>query len=57
MPFEYQNIKCFSLFAEVRKLNVIAQKRHGRPKKTWDEVLVDNKKKLGMDSADPQNPF
>ena len=26
-----------------------------RPKKTWDEVLMDDRKKLGMDSADPQN--
>ena len=41
--------------AKVRKLNVVAQKRPGRPKKTWDEVLVDDRKKLGMDSADPQN--
>ena len=31
------------------------RKKPGRPKKTWDEVLVDDKKKLGMDSADPQN--
>ena len=37
------------------KLNVVAQKRLGRPKEMWDEVLVDDKKKLGMDSADPQN--
>ena len=42
--------------AKVRKLNVVAQKRPGRPKKTWDElVLMDDRKKLGMDSADPQN--
>ena len=41
--------------AKVHKLNVVAQKRPGRPKKTWDEVLVDDRKKLGMDSADPQN--
>ena len=41
--------------AKVRKLNVVAQKRRGRPKKTWDEVLVHGIKKLGMDSADPQN--
>ena len=34
-------------------LNVVACKRPGRPKKTWDEVLVDDRKKLGMDSADP----
>ena len=40
---------------KVRKLNVVAQKRPGRPKKTWDEMLVDDRKKLGMDSADPQN--
>ena len=24
-------------------------------RKTWDEVLVNDRKKLGMDSADPQN--
>ena len=36
-------------------INVVAQKRPGRPKKTWDEVLVDDRKKLRMDSADPQN--
>ena len=41
--------------AEVRKLNVIAQKRSGRPRKSWDEVLENDRKKLGMDSADPQN--
>ena len=43
--------------AKVCKLNVhvVAQKRPGRPKKTWDEVLMDDRKKLGMDSADPQN--
>ena len=37
------------------KLNVVAQKRPCRSKKTWDEVLMNNRKKLGMDSADPQN--
>ena len=41
--------------AEVRKLNVVAQKRSGRPRKSWDEVLENDIKKLGMDSADPQN--
>ena len=41
--------------AKVRKLNVVAQKRPGRPKKTWDEVLVEDRKKLGMDFADPMN--
>ena len=39
---------------EVCKLNVVAQKRPGRPWKTWDKVLV-NDRKLGMDSAGPQN--
>ena len=38
--------------AEVRKLNVVAQKRSGRPRKSWDEVLENDRKKLGMDSAD-----
>ena len=41
--------------AEVRKLNVVAQKRSGRSMKSWDEVLENDRKKLGMDSADPQN--
>ena len=41
--------------AEVRKLNVVAQKISGRPRKSWDEVLENDRKKLGMDSADPQN--
>ena len=41
--------------AEVRKLNVVAQKRSGRPRKWWDEVLENDRKKLGMDSADLQN--
>ena len=35
--------------AEVRKLNVVAQKRSGRPRKSWDEVLENDRKKLGMD--------
>ena len=36
----------------------VAQKRSGKPRKTWDKVLSDNInmiKKLGMDTADPQN--
>ena len=41
--------------AEVCKLNVVAQKRSGRSRKSWDEVLENDRKKLGMDSADPQN--
>ena len=38
-------------FAEVSKLNVVAQKRRSRPKKICDEVLVDDRMKLGMDCA------
>ena len=41
--------------AQVRKLNIVAQKRSGKPRKSWDEVLSDDRKKLGMDTADPQN--
>ena len=41
--------------AQVRKLNVIAQTRSGKPRKSWEEVLLKDRKKLGMDIADPQN--
>ena len=41
--------------SEVRKLNVVALKRSGRPRKSWDEVIKNDRKKLDMDSADPQN--
>ena len=41
--------------AQVRKLNIVAQKRSGKPRKSWGEVLLDDRKKLGMDTADPQN--
>ena len=37
--------------AEVYKLNVVAQKRQSRPTKKCDEVLVDDRMKLGMDCA------
>ena len=37
------------------QLNVVAQKTSGRPKKMWAAVLVDDKRKCGMDSADPQS--
>ena len=40
--------------AVICKLNDVAQKRHGRPKKTLDEVLVDDRKKLGIYCADSQ---
>ena len=35
-----------SWIAEVRKLNVIAQKIPARPMKTWNEVLADERKKV-----------
>ena len=41
--------------SEVRKLNMVAQKRSDRPRKSWDEVIKNDRKKLVMDSADPQN--
>ena len=37
--------------AEVSKLNVVAQKRLSRPTKICDEVLVDDRMKLGMHCA------
>ena len=37
-------------FAELCKLNVVAEKRPDRPKRTWDEELMDDRKGLGMDS-------
>ena len=40
--------------SEVRKLNVVAQTRPGGPRKTWGELLVNDRNKLGMDSADPE---
>ena len=40
-----------SWITEVSKLNVVAQKRRSRPTKIWDEVLVDDRMKLGMDCA------
>ena len=41
--------------AEVRKTNCSCTEETGRSKNTWVEVLVDDIKKLGMDSADPKN--
>ena len=40
---------------EVRKPDVVTQKRSDRPTKTLGEVLEDDKKKLEMDFADPHN--
>ena len=41
--------------SKVRKLNLVAQKSSDRPRKSWDEVIKNDRKKLDMDSADPQN--
>ena len=41
--------------AEERKPNVVAQKRSGWPRKSWDEVIENDRKKLDMESPDPQN--
>ena len=43
--------------AKVRKLNVVTQKRPGRPKKTWDEVLVDWKKEAWNGFCWHSEPF
>ena len=32
--------------AEVWKVNVVAKKRFGRPRKSWDEVIENDRKKL-----------
>ena len=37
--------------AEVSKLNDVAQKRRSRPTKICNEVLVDDRMKLGIDCA------
>ena len=34
---------------------MVAQNRPGKTRKTWDELLVNDRKMLGMGSADPQN--
>ena len=41
--------------AEVRILNVVAHKSSDRPKKSWDEVLENDRKKLGIYSPDPDD--
>ena len=43
--------------SEVRKLNVVAQKRSGSPRKSSDEVIKNDRKKLDMNYADPQTRF
>ena len=44
-----------SWISQIRELNIVGQKRAGKPKKSWDEVLSDDRKKCGMDTANPQN--
>ena len=39
--------------SQVRKQNVVAQHRSGKLRKSWDEVLLDDEKIVGMDTADP----
>ena len=54
----FQSVKCLYLESICLENCFFANyvpKRPGRPKKMWDEVLMDDRKKLGMDSADPQN--
>ena len=38
---------------QVRKLNVVAQNRSGKLRKSWDELLLDDEKKVRMDTAEP----
>ena len=46
-----EGIKGF--ISQVRKLNVVAQNRFDTLRKSWDEVLLDDEKKVRMDTADP----
>ena len=39
----------------IAHVHMVAKKRSGKPRKSWDEVLLDDRKKFGMDTADPQN--
>ena len=53
----YGPVECSKgCIGHVRKINIVAQKkRSGKSRKSWDEVLLDDRTKLGMDTADPQN--
>ena len=46
-----ERIKNF--ISQVRNLNVVAQNRSGKLRKSWNEVLLDDEKKVRMDTADP----
>ena len=41
--------------SEVRKLNVVAQKGSGRPRKSWDGVMGGDRKRLGVGCAGPRS--
>ena len=45
-----ERIKVF--ISQVCKLNVVAQNRSGKLRKSWDEVLLDDEK-VRMDTTDP----
>ena len=45
-----ERIKDF--ISQVRNLNVVAQNRSGKLRKSWDEMLLDDEKKVRMDTAD-----
>ena len=42
-----------SIISQVRELNVVAQNRSGKLRKSWDELLLDDEKKVRMDTAEP----
>ena len=46
-----ERIKGF--ISQVRNPNVVAQNRSGKLRKSWDKELLDDKKKVRMDTADP----
>ena len=46
-----ERIKGF--ISQVRKLNVVAQNRSGKLRKSWNEGLLNDEKKARMDTADP----
>ena len=54
MSQTFQGTSTFSICI-IFQFCISIRKKPGRPKKTWDEVLVDDKKMLGMVSTDPQN--
>ena len=46
---------CISRTAIYRDAVLVGDTQPYKPRKSWDEVLLDDRKKLGMDTADPQN--